>query len=192
MECSLLLCHECDHRTWPSAAPVGTQLPAKGTSFALFISSYLSSLALTNRVRQTGAVSHFGVWEEIIRGENRTTVTFRVSSFKGSFFFKILFFLFLPKAPWYIVVYFQLWFLLAVACGTLPQHGLMNGAMSTLRIQTSESPSHRSRVRELNRSATGRPLKESLTLTLLPYGLKRIKAWVRHSPHPWEIMSISP
>ena len=47
------------------------------------------------------------------------------------FFFspKILFFLFLPKAPWYIVVYFQLWVLLVVACGMLPQHGLMSGAM---------------------------------------------------------------
>ena len=41
------------------------------------------------------------------------------------FFLKILFFLFLPKAPQYIVVYSSLWVLLVVACGTLPQHGLM-------------------------------------------------------------------
>ena len=42
------------------------------------------------------------------------------------FFLKILFiyfFLFLPKAPHYIVVYSLLWVLLVVVCGTLPQRG---------------------------------------------------------------------
>ena len=51
------------------------------------------------------------------------------------FFFKdFIFFLFLPKAPQYVVVYSSLWVLLVVACGTLPQRGLMSSAMSALRI----------------------------------------------------------
>ena len=61
------------------------------------------------------------------------------------FFFKG--FSFPPKAPWYIVVYFQLWVLLVVACGTRPQHGRMSGAMSAPRIRTVK--------RELDHSATG-------------------------------------
>ena len=56
------------------------------------------------------------------------------------FFFKILlFFLFLPKAPRYIVVYSSLWVLLVVAYGMLPQRGLMSGAMSAPRIRTDET-----------------------------------------------------
>ena len=56
------------------------------------------------------------------------------------FFFNLfLFFLFLPKAPWYIVVYSSLWVLLVVACGTLPQRGLMSGAMSVPRMRTNET-----------------------------------------------------
>ena len=47
------------------------------------------------------------------------------------FFFKDFIFPFSPKAPGYIVVYFLLWVLLVVACGTPPQHGLMSGAVST-------------------------------------------------------------
>ena len=45
-----------------------------------------------------------------------------------------IFFLFLPKAPRYIVVYFQLWVLPVVACGTPPQRGLMSGAKSAPRV----------------------------------------------------------
>ena len=60
-----------------------------------------------------------------------------------------------PKPPWYIVVYFQLWVLLVVACGARPQRGLMSGAMSAPRTQTSETLDHRSRARELNHSASG-------------------------------------
>ena len=70
------------------------------------------------------------------------------------FFFKIFFSLFLPKAPQYIVVYSSLWVLLVVACETLPQHGLMSGAMSVPRIQTSETLGRRSTASELNHSAT--------------------------------------
>ena len=72
-----------------------------------------------------------------------------------NFFFKILFFLFLPKALWYIVVYFQLRVILVVACGMPPHHGLMSSAMSAPRIQTGETLGHRSRAHELNHSATG-------------------------------------
>ena len=50
-----------------------------------------------------------------------------------------IFFLFLPKAPRYIVVYSSLWVLLVVACGTLPQRGLMSSAMSAPRIRTNET-----------------------------------------------------
>ena len=52
-------------------------------------------------------------------------------SFKDFYFF-----LFLPKAPQYIVVYSSLWVLLVVACGMLPQRGLMSRAMSAPRIRT--------------------------------------------------------
>nr|XP_023499823.1 uncharacterized protein LOC111774057 [Equus caballus] len=45
--------------------------------------------------------------------------------------------------------------LLVVLCGTLPQHGLMGGAMSAPRIQTHETLGHQSRVCELNHSAMG-------------------------------------
>ena len=71
------------------------------------------------------------------------------------FFFFLLFFL--PKSPQYIVVYFQLWVLLAVACGMPRQHGLMSGAMSAQRIRTLGCWSG---ARKLNHSATGlTPLK---------------------------------
>ena len=50
------------------------------------------------------------------------------------FFLRFYFFLFLPKAPQYIVVYSSLWVLLVAACGTLPQRGLMSSAMSAPRI----------------------------------------------------------
>ena len=46
-----------------------------------------------------------------------------------------------------------------MACGTLPQHGLMSGAMSSPRIQTGETPGRQSRVRELNHSAMGPALR---------------------------------
>uniref|UniRef100_F7E4N9 Collagen triple helix repeat containing 1 n=1 Tax=Equus caballus TaxID=9796 RepID=F7E4N9_HORSE len=39
----------------------------------------------------------------------------------------------------YIVVCSSLWVLLVVACGTLPQRGLMSSAMSTPRIRTNET-----------------------------------------------------
>ena len=55
------------------------------------------------------------------------------------FFLRFYFFLFLPKAPRYIVVYSSLWVLLVTACGTLPQRGLMSSAMSAPRIQTKET-----------------------------------------------------
>ena len=55
------------------------------------------------------------------------------------FFFDLIFNLFIPKAPRYIVVYSSLWVLLAVACGTLPQRGLMSSAMSAPRMRTNET-----------------------------------------------------
>ena len=56
------------------------------------------------------------------------------------FFLKdFIVFLFLPKAPWYIVVYSSLWVLLVVACGMPPQRGFMSSAVSTPRIQTNET-----------------------------------------------------
>ena len=62
---------------------------------------------------------------------------------KDFFILKIFFFLlFLPKAPRYTVVYFSLWVLLVVACGTLPQHGLMSSAMSVTRMRTYETLGH--------------------------------------------------
>ena len=59
--------------------------------------------------------------------------------FLKKFFKRFYFFLFLPKAPWYIVVYSSLWVLLVVACGTLPQRGLMSSAMSVPGIRTNET-----------------------------------------------------
>ena len=55
------------------------------------------------------------------------------------FFKDFIFFLFLPKALRHIVVYSLLWVLLVVACVTLPQCGLMSGAMSVPRIRTNET-----------------------------------------------------
>ena len=55
------------------------------------------------------------------------------------FFLRFYFFLFLPKAPRFIVVYSSLWVLLVVACGMLPQRGLMSSAMSVPRIRTNET-----------------------------------------------------
>ena len=54
-------------------------------------------------------------------------------------FFLNFFFLFLPQTPRYIVVYSSLWVLPVVACGMLPQHGLMSSAMSAPRIRTNET-----------------------------------------------------
>ena len=55
------------------------------------------------------------------------------------FFKDFIFFLFLPKTPWYVVVYSSLWVLLVVACGSLPQRGLMSSAMSAPRIRTNDT-----------------------------------------------------
>ena len=70
-------------------------------------------------------------------------------------FLKILFFLFLPKAPQYIVVCFQLWVLLVVACRTPPQRGLTSSAMSGPRTRTGETLGRRSGEQETNHSVTG-------------------------------------
>ena len=65
-----------------------------------------------------------------------TIFELRVFFFFLRFFY---FFLFLPNAPGYIVVYSLLWVLLVVACGMLPQSGLMSSAMSAPRIRTNET-----------------------------------------------------
>ena len=53
---------------------------------------------------------------------------------------------------------------LVVLCGTLPQHGLMNSAMSTSRIQTGETLGHQRGASELNHLATG-PAPSNLPLS---------------------------
>ena len=68
------------------------------------------------------------------------------------FFLRFYFFLFLPKAPQYTVVYSSLWILLVVACGMLPLHGLMSSAMSGPRIRNNET------LGRLQRSALAKPL----------------------------------
>ena len=56
------------------------------------------------------------------------------------FFFKdFIFFLFLPKAPQYTVVYSPMCILLVVVCGTPPQRGPTSSAMSAPRIRTNET-----------------------------------------------------
>ena len=72
-----------------------------------------------------------GVWTEFPRGHSHKRYSCQMLNF--------FFFLFLPKAPWYIVVYSSLWVLLVVACGTPPQRGLMSSAMSASRIRTNET-----------------------------------------------------
>ena len=62
------------------------------------------------------------------------------SSISYFFFLRFYFFRFLLKVSRYIVIYSQLWVLLVVACGMLPQHGLMSGAMSVPRIRTWQNP----------------------------------------------------
>ena len=62
-------------------------------------------------------------------------LTFLFFSFKDLFFS----FFFSPKPPLYIVVSSSLWVLLVVACGMLPQRGLMSSAMSVPRIRTNET-----------------------------------------------------
>ena len=66
------------------------------------------------------------------------------------------FFLFLPRSSRYKVVYFQLWLPLVAACGTPPQHGLMSGAVSTPRIQTTKILGCQSRAHKTTRP-WGRP-----------------------------------
>ena len=74
-----------------------------------------------------------------------------------SFFFKdFLFFLFLPKAPPYIVVYSLLWVPLVVVCGTLPQRGL-------------DEQCH-VRAQDSNQRNTGLPAVERVKLTTQPRG----------------------
>ena len=79
-------------------------------------------------------------------------------------FLKILLFLFLPKAPRYIVVYFQLWILLVVACGTPPECGLISGAMLVPRIRTGETLGHRIEHANLTTRPPGRPPIEALSM----------------------------
>ena len=74
----------------------------------------------------------------------------------SGFFFKILLFLFLPKASRYIVVCFMFLVMGPSSCGMweAPQHGLMSGAMSTPKIWTGETLGRHSGAWELNHSAT--------------------------------------
>uniref|UniRef100_A0A9L0S5M1 KRAB domain-containing protein n=1 Tax=Equus caballus TaxID=9796 RepID=A0A9L0S5M1_HORSE len=65
----------------------------------------------------------------------------------------------LSLAPRYIVVYSSLWVLLVVACGTLPQHGLMSSAMSAPRIRTDETLGRLQRSANLTTRPRGQPLK---------------------------------
>ena len=67
------------------------------------------------------------------------------------FFFSFFFSPHTPSAQLYIVDVL----LLIVLCGTPPQRGLMNGAMSAPRIRTGQTLGRQSRARELNHSATG-------------------------------------
>ena len=69
--------------------------------------------------------------------------------------FCFLLLLLLPKAPPVHSCFFQLQVLLALLCGTLPQHGLVSGARSGPRIRTSKTLGSQSRVHEFNHSATG-------------------------------------
>ena len=79
------------------------------------------------------------------------------SSLHRTAFFKDFFFPFSPQSPLVHTCIFLVMGPLVVACGTPPQHGLMSGAMSTPRIQTSEPQGHPSAVRKLNHSAMGWP-----------------------------------
>ena len=70
----------------------------------------------------------------------------------------IFFFLLSPSSPQSPPVdscIFQLWVSLVVACGTLPQHGLMSSAMSVPRIRTYETLGCLSRACKLSHWATG-------------------------------------
>ena len=71
--------------------------------------------------------------------------------------------LYLPESPLVHSCISYLQVLLVVACGMPPQRGLMSGAMSTPRIQTSETLGRHSGVRELNHSATG-PARSTISL----------------------------
>src|SRR3712207_7689413 len=71
----------------------------------------------------------------MIRRPPRSTLFPYTTLFRSDLLF--FFLCFLPKS-------LQLWVLLVVARGILPQCGPMSGAMSTLRIQVSETPGRRS------------------------------------------------
>ena len=87
----------------------------------------------------------------------------------ASFFFfqRFYFFLFLSKAP---PVHSCIFLVVGPAsCGMCvrPQHGLTSGAMSTPRIGTGKTLGCRSRVHELNHSATGSAPGEDFLKRLL-------------------------
>ena len=65
------------------------------------------------------------------------------------------FFLLLPRAPQYIVIYSSCRVFLAPLCGTPPQLSLMSSARSIPRIWTSETLGHWRRARKLNHLSTG-------------------------------------
>ena len=67
----------------------------------------------------------------------------------------LFFFAFSPQIPPVHSCILQLWVLLVVECGTLPQCGLTSCAMSAPRIRTSKTLDHQNKARKLNHSAMG-------------------------------------
>ena len=63
----------------------------------------------------------------------------RVNHFYVFFFLRFYFFPFSPQSPQVHSCIFFVVGLLVVACGTLPQRGLMSSAMSAPRIRTNET-----------------------------------------------------
>ena len=120
----------------------------------------------------TGVRAHceFGPGEGLLRSWACSFITHRFSVCQNNelrlreiritkfFFFKdFIFFLFLPKAPWYVVVCSSLWVLLVVACGMPPQHSLMSSSMSAPRIRTKETlgcPQRSARTQPLGHGAS--------------------------------------
>ena len=114
--------------------------PCLATSHTFCFMSSTSSPSYTQMsVGIWSTIWHMESW--FIAGLKNLSLYIRCLVFDSFFLFKdFIFFLFLPKAPHhYIVVYSSLWVHLIVACGMLPQRGLMSSAMSAPRIRTNET-----------------------------------------------------
>ena len=128
-------------RAWKDPAPLSPLFPSPHVGPVL--GSLLRTSLPSGKIRTAAAGTMAGRWLRAPRLAGHSGFWCKgLSSKLIFFFFRFYFFPFSPQSPPVHSCIFLLWVLLVVACGTLPQHGLMSSAMFVPRIRTNETLGH--------------------------------------------------